>query len=65
VVWSLDTSTTPEVFLLINPNCQQRSWSIQLAPLDAGLSFAGDMVAGPGGRRILLTDPAGNLAGLF
>ncbi|MGC5010716.1 VOC family protein [Streptosporangium sp. DT93] len=28
---------------------------------DAGLPFQGDVVAGPGGRQILLTDPAGNL----
>ncbi len=32
---------------------------------DAGLSFHGDVVAGPGGRQILLTDPAGNLIELF
>ncbi|MEU4541539.1 VOC family protein [Streptosporangium sp. NPDC023825] len=32
---------------------------------DAGLSFHGDVVAGPGGRQILLTDPAGNLVELF
>ena len=31
----------------------------------AGLSFRGDVVAGPGGRQILLTDPAGNLIELF
>ncbi|UBU17783.1 VOC family protein [Nonomuraea gerenzanensis] len=31
----------------------------------AGLSFLGDLVAGPGGRQILLTDPAGNLVELF
>ncbi|MFI0446729.1 VOC family protein [Actinomadura sp. 6N118] len=31
----------------------------------AGLSFCGDVVAGPGGRQILLTDPAGNLVELF
>ncbi|GAA2985794.1 VOC family protein [Streptosporangium longisporum] len=31
----------------------------------AGLSFLGDVVAGPGGRQILLTDPAGNLVELF
>jgi catechol 2,3-dioxygenase-like lactoylglutathione lyase family enzyme len=30
-----------------------------------GLSFRGDVVAGPGGRQILLTDPAGNLIELF
>jgi catechol 2,3-dioxygenase-like lactoylglutathione lyase family enzyme len=28
---------------------------------DAGLAFRGDVVAGPGGRQILLADPAGNL----
>lgn len=32
---------------------------------DAGLTFASDVVAGPGGRQILLTDPAGNLIELF
>ena len=31
----------------------------------AGLSFLGEVVAGPGGRQILLTDPAGNLIELF
>jgi catechol 2,3-dioxygenase-like lactoylglutathione lyase family enzyme len=31
----------------------------------AGLSFRSDVVAGPGGRQILLTDPAGNLIELF
>ncbi|MFC6084196.1 VOC family protein [Sphaerisporangium aureirubrum] len=31
----------------------------------AGLSFRGDVIAGPGGRQILLTDPAGNLVELF
>jgi catechol 2,3-dioxygenase-like lactoylglutathione lyase family enzyme len=32
---------------------------------DQGLSFASDVVAGPGGRQILLLDPAGNLVELF
>lgn len=32
---------------------------------DAGLSFRSDAVAGPGGRQILLADPAGNLIELF
>jgi catechol 2,3-dioxygenase-like lactoylglutathione lyase family enzyme len=32
---------------------------------DAGLSFRTDVVAGPGGRQILLADPAGNLIELF
>lgn len=32
---------------------------------DAGLTFRSDLVAGPGGRQILLTDPAGNLVELF
>ena len=32
---------------------------------DAGRSFASDVVAGPGGRQILLADPAGNLVELF
>ena len=31
----------------------------------AGLSFRTDIVAGPGGRQILITDPAGNLIELF
>ncbi len=31
----------------------------------AGLSFRSDVVAGPGGRQILLADPAGNLIELF
>ena len=31
----------------------------------AGLTFRSDLVAGPGGRQILLTDPAGNLIELF
>ncbi|MET7335020.1 VOC family protein [Nonomuraea sp. NPDC005650] len=32
---------------------------------DAGLSFRSDVVTGPGGRQILLADPAGNLVELF
>ncbi|HEX3289656.1 MAG TPA: VOC family protein [Mycobacterium sp.] len=31
----------------------------------AGLPFRSDVVTGPGGRQILLTDPAGNLIELF
>ena len=31
----------------------------------AGQSFRSDLVKGPGGRQILLTDPAGNLIELF
>jgi catechol 2,3-dioxygenase-like lactoylglutathione lyase family enzyme len=31
----------------------------------AGLAFRGDPVSGPGGRQILLADPAGNLIELF
>ena len=31
----------------------------------AGLSFRSDLVTGPGGRQILLSDPAGNLIELF
>ena len=31
----------------------------------AGLTFSSDLVAGPGGRQILLADPAGNLIELF
>ena len=32
---------------------------------DAGLSFRSEVVAGPGGRQILLSDPSGNLIELF
>jgi catechol 2,3-dioxygenase-like lactoylglutathione lyase family enzyme len=32
---------------------------------DAGLSFRSDAVTGPGGRQILLADPAGNMIELF
>lgn len=32
---------------------------------EAGLSFVSDVVSGPGGRQILLADPAGNLVELF
>lgn len=31
----------------------------------AGIDFASDLVSGPGGQQILLTDPAGNLVELF
>src|SRR3954453_2145369 len=31
----------------------------------AGVAFASSVVEGPGGRQILLTDPAGNLVELF
>jgi catechol 2,3-dioxygenase-like lactoylglutathione lyase family enzyme len=31
----------------------------------AGLSFRSDVIAGPGGKQILLADPAGNLIELF
>jgi catechol 2,3-dioxygenase-like lactoylglutathione lyase family enzyme len=31
----------------------------------AGVFFRGEVVAGPGGRQILLADPAGNLIELF
>src|SRR5215470_17237838 len=31
----------------------------------AGMSFRSDVVSGPGGRQILLADPAGNLIELF
>jgi catechol 2,3-dioxygenase-like lactoylglutathione lyase family enzyme len=31
----------------------------------AGVTFDSDVVAGPGGRQILLADPAGNLIELF
>ncbi|WP_432872899.1 VOC family protein [Microbispora rosea] len=33
--------------------------------LAAGLPFHGEVVTGPGGRQILLPDPAGNLVELF
>jgi catechol 2,3-dioxygenase-like lactoylglutathione lyase family enzyme len=32
---------------------------------EAGLSFSSEVVEGPGGRQILVTDPAGNLVELF
>ncbi|WP_370180183.1 VOC family protein [Rhodococcus wratislaviensis] len=32
---------------------------------EAGVAFRSDVVAGPGGRQILITDPAGNLIELF
>jgi catechol 2,3-dioxygenase-like lactoylglutathione lyase family enzyme len=32
---------------------------------DAGLVFSSEVVEGPGGRQILLADPAGNLVELF
>ena len=32
---------------------------------EAGLSFRSDVVAGPGGRQILVADPADNLVELF
>jgi catechol 2,3-dioxygenase-like lactoylglutathione lyase family enzyme len=32
---------------------------------DEGVDFCSDEVSGPGGRQILLTDPAGNLVELF
>jgi catechol 2,3-dioxygenase-like lactoylglutathione lyase family enzyme len=32
---------------------------------NAGLSFRSDLIKGPGGRQILLCDPAGNLIELF
>jgi catechol 2,3-dioxygenase-like lactoylglutathione lyase family enzyme len=31
----------------------------------AGVTFRSDLVSGPGGRQILLADPAGNLVELF
>ncbi|HEY7277104.1 MAG TPA: VOC family protein [Trebonia sp.] len=33
--------------------------------LGEGVSFRSDLVSGPGGRQILLADPAGNLIELF
>ena len=32
---------------------------------EAGLTFVSDVVSGPGGRQILLTDPSGNLVEVF
>lgn len=32
---------------------------------DAGVPFRNDVVSGPGGRQVLVTDPAGNLVELF
>ena len=32
---------------------------------DAGLAFSSEVVSGPGGRQILVADPAGNLVELF
>lgn len=32
---------------------------------DAGVSFRSDVVSGPGGRQVLVADPAGNLVELF
>jgi catechol 2,3-dioxygenase-like lactoylglutathione lyase family enzyme len=32
---------------------------------DAGVSFRNDIVTGPGGRQILIEDPAGNVVELF
>jgi catechol 2,3-dioxygenase-like lactoylglutathione lyase family enzyme len=32
---------------------------------EAGLSFASDLVSGPGGSQILLVDPSGNLVEIF
>jgi catechol 2,3-dioxygenase-like lactoylglutathione lyase family enzyme len=32
---------------------------------DAGLSLRSDLISGPGGRQVLLADPAGNLVELF
>jgi catechol 2,3-dioxygenase-like lactoylglutathione lyase family enzyme len=32
---------------------------------DAGAKFRNDVVAGPGGKQILVTDPAGNLVEFF
>ncbi len=32
---------------------------------EAGVSFVSDVVSGPGGRQILVADPAGNLVELF
>jgi catechol 2,3-dioxygenase-like lactoylglutathione lyase family enzyme len=32
---------------------------------DAGVAFLSELVSGPGGRQILIADPAGNLVELF
>jgi catechol 2,3-dioxygenase-like lactoylglutathione lyase family enzyme len=32
---------------------------------DAGLAFRSEVISGPGGRQVLLADPAGNLIELF
>jgi catechol 2,3-dioxygenase-like lactoylglutathione lyase family enzyme len=32
---------------------------------DAGVPFRNDIVTGPGGRQVLVTDPSGNLVELF
>jgi len=32
---------------------------------EAGLAFRSDVVSGPGGRQVLVADPAGNLVELF
>ena len=32
---------------------------------DAGVTFRNDVVSGPGGRQVLVVDPAGNLVELF
>ena len=32
---------------------------------DAGVPFRNDVVSGPGGRQILVTDPSGNLVEIF
>ena len=32
---------------------------------DAGVAFRSDVVSGPGGRQVLVADPAGNLVELF
>jgi catechol 2,3-dioxygenase-like lactoylglutathione lyase family enzyme len=38
----------------------------EIAPLrDAGVPFRSEVVSGPGGRQVLLADPAGNLVELF
>lgn len=37
-----------------------------IAPLrEAGVPFRSDVVSGPGGRQVLVADPAGNLVELF
>lgn len=43
-----------------------RDFDVEIERLrEAGLSFRSDIVTGPGGRQVLIADPAGNLIELF